>query len=135
MPDSAKLRVYFDGACPFCRGIQTRVARFDARHRVEFVDYHDPVVAAETPFPQSALAAEMHARALNGRWHIGYFAWAAILRQLPAWKWLGWLMILPPSRWFGPALYRWIARRRYGLPGLGAPCDDHTCALPRTPCR
>jgi predicted DCC family thiol-disulfide oxidoreductase YuxK len=131
MPAASRIRVYFDGACPFCRGIQDRVARIDAGQRVEFVDYHDPIAAAEAPFPESALAAEMHAVTENGQWHIGYFAWAAILRELPAWKWLGWLMILPPFRWFGPAVYRWIARHRYSLPGLGAPCDEHSCAVPQ----
>jgi predicted DCC family thiol-disulfide oxidoreductase YuxK len=131
MPAASRIRVYFDGACPFCRGIQDRVARFDPRQRVEFVDYHDPIAAAQAPFPESALAAEMHAVTENGQWHIGYFAWAAILRELPAWKWLGWLMILPPFRWFGPAVYRWIARHRYSLPGLGAPCDEHSCAVPQ----
>lgn len=138
MPADAKLRVYFDGACPFCRGVQTRVARFDPHGRVEFVDYHNPVAAAEAPFSESALAAEMHAVTDNGQWYVGYFSWAAMLRELPAWKWLGWLMTIPPFRWFGPSAYRWIARHRYSLPGLGAPCDEHSCALhmahsPRSP--
>jgi predicted DCC family thiol-disulfide oxidoreductase YuxK len=130
MPDATKLRVHFDGSCPFCRGIQARVERLDTRKAIEFADYNVPIIAAEAPFPTSALAAEMHVRAPDGRWHIGYFAWAAILRELPAWKWLGWLMIAPPFRWFGPAIYRWIARHRYSLPGLGAPCGEHSCPLP-----
>jgi predicted DCC family thiol-disulfide oxidoreductase YuxK len=132
MPNSLNLRVYYDGACPFCQGIKSRVARFDTRHRVDFMDYHHPATASEAPFPEAALAAEMHACGSDGRWHIGYFAWAAILRELPAWKWLGWLMIMPPFRWFGPAIYRWIARRRYSLFGLPVPCDEHACTLPQT---
>jgi predicted DCC family thiol-disulfide oxidoreductase YuxK len=126
---TAKTRVFMDGSCPFCRAVQARIEAFDRNHRVEFVDYHDPAIAAEAPFSEAALDAEMHVHAPGGSWRIGFSGWAAILRELPAWSWLGWMMIVPPFRWLGPVFYRWIARRRYSLPGMPPPCNEHGCGL------
>jgi predicted DCC family thiol-disulfide oxidoreductase YuxK len=129
MPYRPKTRVFMDGSCSFCRAVQSRIGSFDARERVEFVNYHQEAIAAEAPFPLAELDAQMHVLAPDGSWKIGFFGWAAILRELPAWRWMGWLMIAPPFRWFGPALYRWIARHRYSLPGMPPPCDEHGCGL------
>ena len=32
-------------------------------------------------------------------------------------RWMGWILLHPPISWMSPAIYRWIARNRYRLPG------------------
>jgi predicted DCC family thiol-disulfide oxidoreductase YuxK len=120
------LRVYNDGRCPFCQWVQQMITRWDRDHRLVFRDYHDPAAAAETPFPFEQLHQRMHVQTPDGWWHTGFFGWIAVLRVLPRWRLLASVMNLPPVRWIGPSIYRFIANRRYGIAGtilglLGAP--------------
>ncbi len=119
-----------DGSCPFCRAVQEHVEPYDTNHRLNFVDYNDPAVAARAPFPRARLDEEMHVHAAEGSWYAGYFGWVAVLRELPRLAWLGWMMSAPPFRWFGPGIYRWTARHRYRIPGFPAPCPTDSCAIP-----
>jgi len=130
MAPPTKLKVFMDGGCPFCRAVQAKVERFDTRHRLEFVDYNDPAVAALAPFPRERLDQEMHVLGPDGSWHVGFFGWVAILRVLPRLTWLGWLLGIFPVRLAGPGVYRWVARYRYRIPGFPQPCRSDTCAVP-----
>jgi predicted DCC family thiol-disulfide oxidoreductase YuxK len=123
MPQPPKLEIFMDGACPFCQAVRTRVEPFDTRHRLLFADYNDPAVAARAPFPRERLDQEMHVRAADGSWHVGYAGWIAVLRELPRLAWLGFLLRLWPIRLAGPAAYRWLARHRYRLPGFPPVCE------------
>ena len=121
-----QLRIYDDGQCPFCQWAQQAITRWDRYHRLQFRDYHDPAVAAETPFTFQQLHQRMHVRTLDGRWHVGFFGWTAILHALPRWRWLAAVMSAPPLGWIGPAVYAFIANHRYQTPAwllrwLGAP--------------
>jgi len=134
-----QLRIYDDGQCPFCQWAQQAITRRDRDHRLDFRDYHDTAVAAETPFPFAQLHQQMHVQTADGQWHPGFSGWVAILSVLPRWRWLAAVMRVPPLRWLGPAAYRFVADHRYRVPGwllrcLGAPqrCDD-SCAVSRTP--
>jgi predicted DCC family thiol-disulfide oxidoreductase YuxK len=135
MPESPKYDIFLDGSCSFCRWLRSRIEPFDSTRRLRFLDYNDPDVAAEAPFPRSDLDREMHVRTPEGKWLAGFESWVVLLRVLPALSWIGWIGGLPPLRWFGPSLYRFIARHRYSLPGAPAQCDGDTCArrapLPR----
>jgi predicted DCC family thiol-disulfide oxidoreductase YuxK len=130
MTGDSKLEILMDGSCPFCRAVQARIEPFDTAHKVRFVDYNDPAVAARAPFRRERLDEEMHVRAEDGSWHAGYAGWVTILRELPRLAWLGWMMGAPPMRWLGPGVYRFIARHRYQIPGFPAPCRADTCAIP-----
>ena len=121
------IQVYVDAHCDFCRWMEQRVRRFDRRGRMEFLDYADPAIQPSLPFRLEELAAEMHVRGADGTWSKGFFAWLAVLRELPALAWLGWLLARPPLRWLGPPFYRFIARHRYLLPGAPPRCDT-SCA-------
>lgn len=125
----AKLKVFVDGSCPFCRAVQARITPWDRDGRLEFVDYQQPQVAALSPFSSASLDAEMHVLAPDGSWHIGFDGWAAVLGALPAWRWLGWIFALPPVRWIGRPVYRFIARHRYSLPGMPKPCAVDGCTV------
>ena len=137
--DSNRLVVYTDGSCPFCLWSRRKVEAYDRNHFVEFRNYNDPAVARETPYADSALAAEMHVLAPGERWFGGFLAWLEILKVLARWRWLGKLLGYVPFRWIGPPLYRGIARNRYGLPnfvlrwiGAPPPCPaEGSCTMPR----
>jgi predicted DCC family thiol-disulfide oxidoreductase YuxK len=131
MPESPKYDIFLDGSCSFCRWSEDKIEPYDSNGCVRFLDYNDPAVAAQTPFPRSDLDQEMHLRTPEGKWLRGFEAWLALLRVLPRLAWLGWIAGLPPLRWLGPPFYRFIARHRYSLPGAPAQCEGDTCALPR----
>jgi len=133
---SNRLRIYDDGQCPFCQWARQKISGWDRDHRLEFCDYHAPASAAETPFPFQQLHERMHVRTPDGRWHVGFHGWVAILRALPHGRWLAAAMSAPPLRSIGPATYAFIANRRYQVPGwflrwLGAPppCAQ-SCKVP-----
>lgn len=121
--------IFLDGSCSFCRWIQTKIEPFDSNRRLRFQDYNQASVAAQAPFPRKNLDQEMHVRTPDGKWMRGFDAWVALLRVLPNLAWIGWIASLPPFRWVGPALYRFIARHRYSLPGAPPRCDTDTCTL------
>ncbi len=130
MAQSAKYDIFLDGSCSFCQWSRAKIEPFDSAGRLRFLDYNDPLIAAEAPFPRADLDREMHVRTPEGKWVQGFGAWLAILRALPKLSWLGRLASLPPLRWLGPALYKFVARHRYSLPGAPARCETDTCAPP-----
>ena len=122
--------IFMDGSCSFCRWTQSKIEPYDSESRLRFLDYNDPAVGIQAPFPRKALDSEMHVRTPDGQWRKGFEAWAVLLRALPRLAWLGRLAGWPPLRWIGPSLYAFIARHRYRLPGAPARCEGDTCAIP-----
>jgi predicted DCC family thiol-disulfide oxidoreductase YuxK len=47
---------------------------------------------------------------------------AALSRARRPWSLLGRMLLLPPFRWLGGPVYRWVARNRYRLPGATDAC-------------
>jgi predicted DCC family thiol-disulfide oxidoreductase YuxK len=133
MPESATYDIFMDGSCSFCRWTQEKIAPYDSGCRLRFLDYNDPAVAAQAPFPREALDKEMHVRTPEGAWLKGFAAWEVLLRLLPKLAWLGHLASVPPLRWMGPSAYAFIARHRYSLPGAPARCESDTCAISGRP--
>ena len=130
MPKAATYDVFMDGTCSFCRWSKAKVQAYDSASRLRFLDYNDPVVALQAPFPRVELGGEMHVRTPDGAWLKGFEAWLALMRVLPKLAWLGWFASMPPMRWMGPYVYAFIARHRYSLPGAPARCETDTCAIP-----
>ena len=128
MAETAKYDIFLDGSCSFCQWSRGKIEPFDSASRLRFLDYNDPLIAAEAPFPRADLEREMHLRTPEGEWLQGFEAWLAILRALPKLSWLGRLASLPPLRWLGSPVYNFIARHRYSLPGAPARCATDTCA-------
>ena len=133
MAAESQLEIYYDGSCPFCQWSRTVIKPWDTRNRLLFLDYNDPQVAAATALSPEELGREMHLREPNGNWAAGFTAWATILRALPRWAWLGWLLGRPPLRWVGPGLYRWVAGHRNLLPGIPQPCTTESCSPRQRP--
>ncbi len=132
---NAHLVIYWDGLCPMCGAIKARFEPFDSRRLLVFVDLNDPEVArtAAPRFTSSELADSMRVRMPNGTWRSGYFAWAAILSALPAWRWLGAIMGFWVFADIGPRVYAWVAGHRYEISrvlGLPRPCRvDDACRI------
>jgi predicted DCC family thiol-disulfide oxidoreductase YuxK len=127
--------IFMDGSCSFCRWIWSKIEPYDSNSKLKFLDYNDPAVAAQAPFPRAALDSEMHVRTPDGNWFQGFGAWVVLLRALPRLEWLGRISGMPPVRWIGPALYAFIARHRYRLPGAPARCESDTCSISGRPPR
>lgn len=130
MDSTKKFDIFMDGSCTFCKWTRSKVEPYDANSRLRFLDYNDPVIAAQAPFSRNELDEEMHVRTPDGAWLKGYDAWISLLHALPKLAWLGWIGGLPPARWLGPSAYRFVARHRYQLPGAPAPCNTDSCAVP-----
>ncbi len=130
MPQTTTYDIFMDGSCSFCRWTQAKIEPYDSGLRLRFLDYNDPAVAAQAPFPRGELDNEMHVRTPDGTWLKGFEAWLALLRALPKLAWLGRFASMPLMRWMGPSVYKFIARHRYSLPGAPARCETDTCAIP-----
>lgn len=130
MSQTAKYEIFLDGSCSFCRWSRAKIEPYDSDGRLQFLDYNDPAVGAQAPFPRAELDREMHMRTPDGKWLRGFEAWQAMLRVLPKLVWIGKITSLPPLRWLGPPMYGFIARHRYSLPGAPARCEDDTCTPP-----
>lgn len=138
MESAGKLRVLVDGQCPFCQWAQQNMRYYDREQRLEFCDFNQPAIAAETPFDFRQLDREMHVRTPDGSWHTGFLGWVAVLSALPRWRGLARLLRLPPLRWLGPPLYRFVADHRNRMPrvllrwlGAPPPCSAQ-CEAPKT---
>lgn len=132
-----KVRVYTDGKCQFCWWARGFVEPYDSERRIDFRDFNDPAIAAETPYSRPELLRQMHVLTPDGRWHCGYLGWLAILKELPTRRWLARILALPPLRWLGPGAYTLLAANRYRIPtwlltitGAPRPCTEG-CELPQ----
>lgn len=125
---SPGLFVFYDGSCSLCRASIAPVQRLDTRHRIEFLDLHNP--SAQQRFPQidRELAMRwMQAIDSRGRISSGADAWARIGLLLPGWCYLSWILLVPGIRWFAAKIYAWIGRNRYRW--NRDVCSDGTCSL------
>ena len=115
--------ILFDGVCDLCNTGAAWVRARDRAGRFEFVAYQAPAVAARFPdLDPARLAAEMHVVTAEGQVLRGVDAGARVLRGLPRWRWFGHALGWPGLGWLARPVYRWVARRRRGLPGVGAGC-------------
>jgi predicted DCC family thiol-disulfide oxidoreductase YuxK len=124
----SELTVLYDGSCSLCRASVVRARRFDSRHRIEFLDLHDP--SARARFPQvdpEAAMRWMQAVDARGRISGGADAWARIGLLLPGWNLLAWLLFVPGIHGLATKIYSWIARNRYRW--NRDLCADGTCAV------
>ena len=55
MPQTSTYDIFMDGSCSFCRWSQAKVEPYDSGSRLRFLDYNDPAVAAQAPFPRDEL--------------------------------------------------------------------------------
>ena len=117
-PNSSRLKVYYNGACPVCRaGINSqrkRMSRWEVD--VEWIDIHTrPDRLEEIAAEQEFVRERLHVLDSDGNLAIGEKAFAALWQKTPKQRWLARLVSLPGvrtlARWsynaFAAGLYRW----------------------------
>ncbi|MDB5805443.1 MAG: hypothetical protein JWN73_2765 [Betaproteobacteria bacterium] len=110
-----QLTLYYDHACAICRNEMQRLARWDSRGRLAFIDSSAPDFEAQQHgFTAAALDRELHGVSADGSVLRGL----ACIRRAYALTRFGWLWritALPGlSRGFD-AFYLWFARHRRAI--------------------
>lgn len=104
---SESLHVYYDGGCPVC---SREIAFYRSRpgtHGVTWVNVNGCDAPALGPgLTREQAIARMHVRLADGRLVSGAAAFAAIWREMPGFRWLGWLLAVPPFGLFAEIGYR-----------------------------
>ena len=112
---SRQLEVWMDGDCDLCRRSQAWCELRDPEDRIAFRDFRG-ARDLDLPVNREAHEKSMWVRAEDGTLHQGFAAWRLIMLEIPGWRWLASLTGLPPFSWFGPPIYRVVARFRRHLP-------------------
>jgi len=112
---SARYLMLFDGSCGLCQRTVQVVRRLDIFDRIDVLDVARcwPAVAARHPtLSREACLDEMHVVTPRGKVELGFGAYRAMARALPAaWPILP-LLYLPGVPSVGNRVYRAVARRR-----------------------
>jgi predicted DCC family thiol-disulfide oxidoreductase YuxK len=108
--------VYFDGACPLCRGEMELLMARNGAGRLEFIDIAAPGFDP-TPLGASldAMLQLMHVRRPDGGWLIGIPAFVVIYEATGFPGVARWLR----KPWFArlaARAYPWLVRHRYQMP-------------------
>lgn len=101
------IQVYFDGGCPVC---SREIAFYRARPGAAGFEWVDVsrADAAElgAGLDREAAMARMHVRRADGILLSGAAAFAEMWRGMPGFRWLGWLLAMPPFGWIAEVGYR-----------------------------
>lgn len=106
----------YDGECPFCRAAREWVEQRALAGRLEYLPCQAEERAAR--FPQVAESECMEAMQLvtpEGEVFAGDRALPQVLARLRGWRWIAWVLRVPPISWVSAPVYRFIAKRRYAL--------------------
>lgn len=104
-PTPAALTIYFDGSCPLCTREIAFYRRSEAAQHLQWVDVSQPVDLGAGLDCQAAMQ-RFHVRDARGQLHHGAAGFSRLWRELPGWRWLGWLSAVPPMSWLAEAAYR-----------------------------
>jgi len=110
--------VFYDGFCPICAGIVSRIGPRLRRRGFRFVPLQDAWVVPALGVSADELRREMKLHRQDGRTVGGVEAWKELGRAVP---WLRPLVVIagwPGIRRAADAVYRWIAANRYCLAGV-----------------
>ena len=114
MVKPAKIRVFYDGACPQCVQDRRDYERLEAGDDVvEWCDItgRDEELQALGIDPQKALR-ELHIQDQAGAVRSELDAYIVLMARIPRLKLLGWLIGLPVVRPFASRFYHWLVVRR-----------------------
>jgi len=114
MGDPPMLEIWIDGDCDVCRWSEEWCSVRDGRHRLSFVDLHDPD-SDEPPGSPEAMMHTVHVRLADGTVRTGFNAWQRIFTELDGWRWLAWAAGLPGVRHVGGVVYSIAARNRHRI--------------------
>ena len=121
-PGTRRGWVFYDGVCPVCVGIVSRMGALFRRRGFEFVPLQAPWVSPTLGVSPEELRREMKLRRHDGGVVGGVDAWRELGRAV--W-WLRPLVTLagwPGFSWLADRGYRWVAEHRY--------CLGDVCSVP-----
>jgi predicted DCC family thiol-disulfide oxidoreductase YuxK len=97
MDEQSQTTVFYDGACPLCRAEIQHYRNVDSNGRLTFVDVSGDRTALQTGMPREALLllARFHVMRGDGTVLSGARAFVHVWRQLPGWRWFGYIAALP----------------------------------------
>ena len=108
--------VYYDGACPLCRGEMALLMQRNASGLLAFVDINAPGFdPAPLGVKLDAMLTQMHVRQPGGGWLIGIPAFEVIYAATGYARVARWLAVPWVAR-IGARAYPWLVRNRYRLP-------------------
>ena len=132
--NDAKLTVFYDHSCPFCRAEMMRIARWDARGQVRMIDFSAAVFRAEDyGLTHAELDRELHGITASGEVLQG-MACVRRVYELSRFGWLRRITALPGLKPLFDSFYLWFARNRLALSarlGYAKACPDHPGAACR----
>jgi len=115
---SAALTLYYDGRCAFCTREMMRLAAWDRRHALAFVDIFEPGFdPAPLGLSMDDLNREMASRSARGQVRTGVDSMLAAY-PLVGKGYLVWPLRVPGLRQVLTRLYRLFARHRYTMSTL-----------------
>lgn len=98
--------VYHDGSCPLCRAEIAYYRRQRGSEAIDWVDVSDPAnLEGHTGLSCRQAMARFHVRRRDGALIDGGRAFLLLWKQLPAFRWAGRLLDVPPFRWLVGGLY------------------------------
>jgi predicted DCC family thiol-disulfide oxidoreductase YuxK len=130
---SAVLTLYYDGQCAFCTREMMRLAGWDIREALAFVDIAQPGFdPAPLGLSMDDLNREMASRTAQGQVRVGVDSMLAAY-TLVGKGYLVWPLRVPGLRQVLTLLYRLFARHRYSMSkllGYKMPdCTDGVCGV------
>ncbi len=84
---TARLTVWYDGACPLCIREIALMRRLDRQAHIDFVDLTEP--ATTCPLDRSLMLSRFHATTAHGETLSGAAAFAAMWREIPTLRPIG----------------------------------------------
>lgn len=100
------LEIFYDGSCPFCASVKTKLARIDKNHDLMFADLsRDRYVTELYGIPTEEALSVVHAVDHEGRIYKGYDVFVAALRFTGHRK-LAFLANLPGILQLGRLVYK-----------------------------
>jgi predicted DCC family thiol-disulfide oxidoreductase YuxK len=129
---------FFDGGCGFCRKTVAILWHLDVLRRCELFDVvndWDTIIARFGKLDRNAFLEDMHVITQDGRVYRGYDAYRSIAWAMPlAWPLLP-ILYLPPVRWIGWKIYRYVATHRHDsgceVPGATSAPAEPAASRPR----
>lgn len=121
------LEIFYDSQCPLCMRSMTILQAFDWFKQLKFSDIEiewQRLAKKDSRITLEACLEDMHVLLPDGSIAKGFFAYRAIVRQLPPlWSLLA-VLYFPSASFIGPKIYSWIASRR----SRGHRCTTETCS-------
>lgn len=111
--------VYFDGACPLCQREIAFYRRLSAEGIIDWVDVSGdtPDEAVACDLDRGQALSRFHMRRSDGELVSGAAAFIALWKAMPGFRWLGWLMSVPPLPFLAELGYRGFLKIRPRISG------------------